>query len=145
MRRVLSDGGRVCISVPQGLGRHPFYQKLDDAIRRHLGTSSVQEIFVFADGNELLTLLTDAGFQRIEIVSVSVTSRLPDPEKFLAGEIDVDTAAIPSMQHLNAQARQRLVAAIRQEMEAPLREVTQGNEVVLPFYLHIARAERGAR
>ncbi len=44
------------------------------------------------------------------------------------------------MQHLDAQARQTITAAIRQDMEAPLREVTEGDHVVIPFHAHIARA-----
>lgn len=59
-----------------------------------------------------------------------------------SGEIAVDTAAIPSMQHLDDKARQAIVADIREEMEAPLREATEGDYVVLPFHAHIARARR---
>lgn len=142
MHRVLTKGGRVSLSVWQGLERHPFYQTLDDVIQRRLGMSGVQEPFALGDAGELRTLLTEAGFQHVEIEPVSMTARFPDPEGFLAGEIDVDTAAIPSMQHLDARARQALIAAIREDMAAPLREVTQDNHVVLPFHAHIARAER---
>jgi hypothetical protein len=38
--------------------------------------------------------------------------------------------------------RQALTAAIRQDMEAPLREVTEDGHVVLPFHVHIAAAKR---
>jgi predicted RNA methylase len=86
---------------------------------------------------------TDAGFQHVEINEVSMTARFPDPEWFLAGEIDVDTAAIPSMQHLDAQARLAITAAIHDDMKAALREVTKDDHVVIPFHAQIARAERG--
>jgi hypothetical protein len=71
-----------------------------------------------------------------------MTARFPNPDGFLAGEIDVDTAAIPSMQHLDAQARQAIVAAITAEMESPLKEVTHDNHVVIPFHAHIVSAWR---
>jgi ubiquinone/menaquinone biosynthesis C-methylase UbiE len=142
MHRVLTKGGRVALSVFQDLERHPFYQTLDDAIQQRLGMSGVQDIFALGDDDELHALLTDAGFQRVEIEPVSLTARFPDPEGFLAGEIDVDTAAIPSMQHLDDQARQALTTAIREDMEAPLREVTEDDHVVLPFHAYIACAER---
>ena len=71
-----------------------------------------------------------------------MTARFPDPERFLAGEIDVDTASIPAMQHLDPAARQELTAAIAQEMVEPLREVTTGDRVVLPFHTYITRADR---
>ncbi len=142
MYRVLTKGGRVSLSVLQGLDRHPFYQTLHDVIQQRLGMSSVQDIFALGDADKLRTLLTEAVFQHVEIEPVSMVARFPDPEGFLAGEIDVDTAAIPAMQHLDAQARQAIVAAISEDMKMPLQEVTEDDHVVLPFHVHIARAER---
>jgi hypothetical protein len=142
MRRVLTNGGRVGLSAWQGLNRHPFYQTLDGVIQQRLGMSGVQEPFALGDADELRTLLTDAGFQHVEIEPVSMTARFPNPEGFLAGEIDVDTAAIPSMQHLDAQARHALTTAIREDMQVPLRAVTEEGHVVLPFHAHIACVER---
>ena len=54
-----------------------------------------------------------------------MTALFPDPEGFFAGEIDVDMAAIPSMQHLDAQPRLAITAAIHDDMNAALREVTK--------------------
>ena len=142
MRRVLRDGGRVALSVWQGLDRHPFYQALHEAIQRRLGMSGVRDIFALGDADELRTLLTDAGFRNVEIEPVSMTARFPNPEAFLAGEIDVDTAAIPSMQHLDAQAGRELTAAISEDMTGPLRAVTEGEHVVIPFHACVARAAR---
>jgi len=142
MHRVLAGDGRLALSVWQGLARHPFYQTLDEVIEKHLGTSSLRDIFILGDAGELRTLLSDAGFRHVEIEPVSMTARFPDPEGFLAGEIDVDTAAIPAMQHLDSQQRQAITATIRQDMEAPLRAVTEGEHVVLPFHASIACAER---
>lgn len=142
MFRVLAEDGRVAVSAWQGIEHHPFYQMLDDVIQHHLGMSGVGDIFKLGDAEELRALLTTAGFCDIEIAQVSITARFPDPEGFLAGEIDVDTAAIPAWQHLSTQERQDLTATIRTDMEVPLREVTEGDHVVLPFYTHIATAER---
>lgn len=142
MHRVLTPGGRVALSVWQGLDRHPFYQTLHHVIHQRFGMSGVHDIFALGDADELRTLLTHAGFQHIKIEPVSMTARFPDPEGFLAGEIAVDTAAIPAMQHLDAQARHALTVAIREDMAGPLRVVTEADHVVLPFHAHIARAER---
>jgi ubiquinone/menaquinone biosynthesis C-methylase UbiE len=141
--RVLADGGRVLLSVWQGIERHPFYQTLHKAIQARLGMSGVQDIFALGRADELRGMLTDAGFQHVEINEVSMTARFPDPEGFLAVEIDVDTAAIPSMQHLDAQARLAIAAAIHDDMKAALRDVTKDDHVVIPFHAQIARAERG--
>jgi ubiquinone/menaquinone biosynthesis C-methylase UbiE len=142
MHRVLASEGHIAISVWEGLDRHPFYQTLHEAIQRHLGTSSVGDIFAMGDPAKLRALLSGAGFRQVTVESVSITARFPDPEGFLAGEIDVDTAAIPAMQHLDTRARQELTEAIRGEMEGPLREVTDGDYVAIPFHAYIARAAR---
>jgi ubiquinone/menaquinone biosynthesis C-methylase UbiE len=140
IQRVLVDGGRVLLSVWQSLNQHPFYQKLHEVIEHRLGMSGVQDIFALGDAPGLRALLTEAGFQQVEIEPVSMTARFPDPEGFLAGEIDVDTAAIPSMQHLDAQARQAISAAIGDDMQEALREVREGDYVVIPFHAYIARS-----
>jgi SAM-dependent methyltransferase len=140
MRRVVTREGRALLSVWQGLDRHPFYRTLDNVIQERLGLSALQDIFSLGDPTELRELIMRAGFQRVEIEPVSMTARFPDPDAFLAGEIEVDTAAIPSMQHLDAPARQAIVAAIAADMKAPLREITEDNHVVIPFHARIANA-----
>lgn len=140
MRRVVTREGRVLLSVWQGLDRHPFYQTLHNVIQARLGLSALQDIFSLGDPAALRELVMRAGFQRVEIEPVSMTARFPDPDAFLAGEIEVDTAAIPSMQHLDAPARKDIVAAIAADMKAPLREVTEDNHVVIQFHAQIASA-----
>jgi ubiquinone/menaquinone biosynthesis C-methylase UbiE len=142
MRRVLTDHGRAVLSVWQGLDRHPFYRVLDRAIERHLGTSGVRDIFALGEAAELRDRVTKAGFRHAEIEPFSLVARFPDPDGFLAGEIDVDTAAIPVMQHLDVAARASLTARIRSEMAEALRSVTVGDHVQLPFHAHVVRASR---
>jgi hypothetical protein len=127
--------------VWQGLDHHSFYEKLHNVIRMRFGISGVETIFELGNLEMLLSLLGGAGFHDVEIESVSMTARFPDPEGFLAGEIDVDTAAIPSMQHLDAKERQRITADISDEMAAALVEVTDQDHVVIPFHANIIRAQ----
>jgi SAM-dependent methyltransferase len=112
IHRVLTTGGRFVFSVWQGLDRHPFYEKLHRVIQNRFGMSGVETFFQLSDRKKLFSLLGAVGFRDIEIEPVSITARFPDPEGFLAGEIDVDTAAIPSMQHLDANERQMITADI---------------------------------
>jgi ubiquinone/menaquinone biosynthesis C-methylase UbiE len=142
MRRVLVEGGRMVVSVFRGIALHPFYQALDDSIERHFGGSGVKDIFALGDVDGLHSMLRDAGFREIDFAPVSVTARFPDPESFLAGEIDVDTASIPAMQHLDATAREALTTAIYADMADPLRAATENNDVRLPFQVTLARAFR---
>ena len=142
VHRVLGRGGRLSLNVWQGIDRHPFYRTLDRLIERKLGVGALQSIFALGEPALLQGLLSDAGFQRIEIEPVSITSRFPHPAMFLAGEIEVDTAAIPAMQGLTVAERAAMVAAISEEMQAPLREVTRGDHVVIEFHANVARAWR---
>jgi ubiquinone/menaquinone biosynthesis C-methylase UbiE len=140
MRRVLKPAGRAVLSVFRGLDRHPFYAALHEAIERRLGLSGVQDIFAFPEPEALRELCAGAGFGKIEIEMVSMTARFPNPPAFLAGEIDVDTAAIPSMQHLDAAARREVTTALERDMAGQMGKVTEDGHVVLPFHVLIARA-----
>ena len=140
MRRVVTEEGRVLISVWQSLDRHPFYQTLHKVIQQRLGMSALQDIFALGSADELRALAVGAGFRRVKLRPFSLTARFPNPDAFIAGEIEVDTAAIPSMQHLDSRTREAIVAAITADMQLPLKEVTHENHVVLPFHGHIVRA-----
>jgi ubiquinone/menaquinone biosynthesis C-methylase UbiE len=140
MNRVLRKGGRVLLSVWQGLARDPFYQALDDVSRRYLGKSSVEAVFSLGDSDELRRLLTDAGFQAVEIEPVSNTARFPNPQEFLTWEIDVDPAETPALKGLDEAAQKAILAAIHEEMQRPLHEFIQDGQVVMPSHAFIAHA-----
>ena len=142
MRRVLAEDGRLACSVFQGIERHPFYVALDAAIARRLGESAVGAIFALGDVDALRAEVVLAGYRDVTIEPFSLVSRFPNPEAFLAGEIDVDTAAIPAMQGLDPGARRDLAAAIAEEMTAPLRAATAGDEVRIEFHAQIVHARR---
>jgi hypothetical protein len=126
--------------VLQGIERHPFYVELDRAIQRRLGASGVGQIFALGDAGELAARIAAAGFRDVKVEPASMDARFGEPAGFLAGELEVDTAAIPSMQSLDAAARRDLVAAVAAEMAGPLAAVTRGGEVVMPFHVLIAEA-----
>lgn len=142
MHRVLADGGRLALSVWQGLDRHPFYESLHLVFEERLGMSSLAEIFALGDPAALRALMTQGGFHRIGVEPVMMTARFPNPDGFLAGEIESDTAAIPSMQRLDEREWRQITEAIRAEMEKPLQDVSQDGAVVLPFHAFIVRATR---
>ena len=142
IHRVLTKTGQCLLSVWQGMDRHPFYETLDAVSRSRLGTSGVQDMFALGDADELRGLLMEAGFQHVVIGSVSMSAYFPNPEEFLKWETDVDPAAIPLMQQLDTPARQAVMAAIRQDMWMPLRQVMRDDRVVLPFHAHLAHVRR---
>jgi ubiquinone/menaquinone biosynthesis C-methylase UbiE len=141
MRRVVTRSGRVLISVWQGLDRHPFYQALHNVIQQRVGMSALQQIFALGSADDLRGLALAAGFRQVDIEPFSLTARFPNPEAFIAGEIEVDTAAIPSMQHLDSKAREAIVTAITRDMQSPLKELISDNHVVIPFHGLIMTAQ----
>lgn len=142
MHRVTRPGGRAVVSVWQGLDRHPFYKALHEVIGAQVGISAIQEIFSLGDEGELHDMFSRAGFDRIDVESVSKTARFPNPDGFLASEIELDTAAIPSMQHLDESGRARIIEAITDDMQEPLAAVTQDDHVVVTFQAFVVSATR---
>jgi ubiquinone/menaquinone biosynthesis C-methylase UbiE len=142
MHRVLRKDGRVVLSVWQGLDRHPFYQTLHDVSLRRFGKSSVEAVFSLGNSRELHKLLTDSGFRQVVIEPMSITAHFPQPEELLAWEIDINPAEAPTLRNLDKEAQQAIMAAARQDMQSPLEEVMQENQVVLPFHAHIAQARK---
>jgi SAM-dependent methyltransferase len=140
--RVLAPGGRMVALVFQDIARHPFYVRLDQVIRDRFDVSGVGDIFALGDRDALGSLVTRAGFEPVAIQPFELVARFPDPDAFLAGEIDVDTASIPAMQHLDVEARAAMVDAIATDMRDALREVTAGDVVAMPFHTLIAIATR---
>ena len=142
MQRVLRSGGRVILSVWQGLHRHPFYQTLHEVSRRHFGKSSVEDVFSLGDPDELYELVIEAGFQQVRVEPVSITVRYPNPPEFLAWEMDVDPATAPALQHLDPQAQQAVLTAVREEIQVALREVMQDGQIALLSHAHVAHATK---
>lgn len=141
MRRVLSPDGRVALAVFQPIERHPFYRALHEAIERRLGTSGVNQIFALGDRDGLSSLVAGAGFGEPRIESFDLTANFGEPATFIAGEIDVDTAAIPAMQQLDQPSRERLTAELQRDMEGALAAVTRDGQVHMPFHVLMATAK----
>jgi hypothetical protein len=73
---------------------------------------------------------------------VAFPTRYPNPARYLRLRLTSVIAAIPSLQQLDEQGREAVVAAIGQEMAQPLRAYTVGDEVVMPSGVQIAHATR---
>lgn len=142
MHRVLRDGGRVALSVWRDLDHHPFFRAMNDVIVRHLGIPALAAPFSYGDAAELRNLLAGAGFGDIVVETRSMDARFRNPEQFIAMEVDVIAAAIPSAQHMDTRARAALVKAIETDGADPMRDVTQGDCVVIPMHAHVASARR---
>ena len=84
MRRVLTTGGRVYVTVP---GPKPaIFGIMTDALARHLSpaaASFVDLVFSLHDVDELTGLLRSAGFRDVDVQAKPKELRLSAPEDFL--------------------------------------------------------------
>jgi ubiquinone/menaquinone biosynthesis C-methylase UbiE len=140
--RVLAPGGRVAIATWQGLDQHPFYERLDAAMMRRFGISGVGQIFSFGEADTLRSLLSSAGLEDGTVEPVSIVSTFPDAAAFLAMEIDIDVAAVPSMQQISEGERAAITAELREEMEPALRPYVADGVVTMPFAAQLAIGRR---
>ena len=142
MHRVLKKGGRLVLSVWQDLDRHSFYQTLHDVSLRHFGKSSVETVFSLGNADLLRTLLTNSGFRQVELEPISLRAHFPQPQEFLALELDINPSEAPALQNLENEAQQAVMAAARQDIQSPLREVMQEDQIVLDFHAHFAQGRK---
>ena len=142
MRRVLTDAGRIALSVWQGLHHHQVYELLFEATAQHLGAaiSDVALSFSLPDANELHALVNDAGFQRMEVTPRSLEIRLPSPERFVQLTVLGAATSVPTFARLDTAARSKLVEAITLETAAALQHYRFKDELVFPMYSHIVIA-----
>lgn len=142
IRRVLTDGGRVALSVWQALHHHPIFEALFEATTRHLNAaiSDVALPFSLWDDAELRTLLGDADFQRIEVTPRSLDIHLPSPERFVQLTVLGAATSIPAFAQLDSAARAALVDAVTGETEVVMQHYRDGDNLTFPMSTHIAVA-----
>ncbi|WP_181952525.1 class I SAM-dependent methyltransferase [Vulcaniibacterium gelatinicum] len=142
MHRVLDEGGRVAIAVWQGLDRHPFFARFNELLERHLGIPAFTAPFSLGDADELRGLLETAGFRDVAIAAAERPVRFPNPDGYVAMQVDAIAAAIPATQHLDAAARAALAAAIGGEFRPVIDAAVQSGHIVVPMHAWLARAVR---
>lgn len=142
MRRVLTQGGRVALSVWQALHRHPVFEALLTATARHLDVSlaTVNVPFSLWDAEELRALLSDAGFQRIEVTPRSQIVHLPAPERFVQLTVLGAATSIPAFAQLDDAARSALLGAVTAETQSVASQYLAEDTLTFPMHTHIAVA-----
>jgi ubiquinone/menaquinone biosynthesis C-methylase UbiE len=133
MHRVLAPGGRAATATWAGLEHNPFNQAFSEAVLKRLGTPALHAPFSLGNPDELRRLFEAAGFTGIRIDVVQRAVRFPAPDRFLELGIASASAAVPALQSMDAEARAALTEAIRDDLAEPLRQYTEGEELVVPM------------
>ena len=143
MRRVLADGGRLVLSLWQALEQHPLYHALFAATARYLDVpiAALATPFALPDAEELRSLLSAAGFGRIDIVPRTLEVHFPAPERFVELTVLAGAAVDPQAADADATIREALVAAVARETEAVVQQFRDGDQLTVPTSWHIAVAE----
>jgi ubiquinone/menaquinone biosynthesis C-methylase UbiE len=92
MSRVLVPGGRLALSVWRSIDRCPFFATLAEIIGNYMGAESTRAFYSscsLSDREELRDLLSNAGFNNIEIRLEVQMARFPSLDEFLPGYISV--------------------------------------------------------
>ncbi len=143
MRRVLRVGGSAVISVWQCLSQHPVYEALFTATARLLDVpiTDVDVAFSLSNPDELYTLLSEAGFQSIEVTPRSLSIRLPEPERFVQLSILGAATSVPAFASIDAAERLALVDKVTAETHAIVQGFRDGDFLAFSMGTNIALAK----
>lgn len=137
VHRALKPGGRVAVSVWQGLEHHEVYRALFEAEAGFLDKplEAVAVPFSFGDADALRALLQEAGFTRMDVSPKTREVRFADANAFVEQTILAATAVMPEMAQEDPAP---LVNAVKAAMADVLQRHRQGTGVVFPMSANIA-------
>lgn len=141
----MASGGRAATSTWTEIANNPFFEVFAGVIQRHLGTPAMHTPFSLGDQTTLRSLFVDAGLDAIEIERVRRTVRFPSPDKFVTLGLAGASAAVPVFQTMSETERAVLTEAVRVDKEIPLRQYTDGEELVFPLETHIVLVRKAGQ
>jgi ubiquinone/menaquinone biosynthesis C-methylase UbiE len=139
MRRVLVPKGRVAIGTWRPLDEVPLFRELHPIAEQQLGPV-VDARHSFGDAGAIERLLTDAGFQNVQVETIAHDIRMPDAATLAR----LNATALASMTEkgkaMNDADRQQAIERIVSNSAATLAPYTQGGALVFQLLTNIATA-----
>ncbi|MEY7850325.1 class I SAM-dependent methyltransferase [Natrarchaeobius sp. A-rgal3] len=139
MRRVLTSDGRPALSVWRPLEYQPAYVALADAVERHVGAEAgtvMRSPFPTWDGEDLRSLVLEAGFDDVSITIEIGSVRYPSVAEFLRREAASSPVA-DSVAALEPAVRNELIQAL----EGALDTYRDDDGMVAPMESYVVTAE----
>ncbi len=145
IRRVLAPGGLVALSVWGPRETVPLISRAQDCIARLLPPPKVARpsVFRFGEAAELEARLTTAGLEPVDIRACNFDCRFDDAEAYWQAFLDLAGGVAEALERLPTATRQRLRAAVADELAA-YRCADGGTGYVVPAHTLVAVARRPA-
>jgi ubiquinone/menaquinone biosynthesis C-methylase UbiE len=139
MRRVLAPGGRVGIATWRSLEDHPGVRELNELAERHVGQIADSR-HGFGDAIALKSLLTEGGFDRVNVETVAHDVQFADGALFAR----LNAMAVIGMSEkgkaMSEAERGELAGRIAEESRDVISKSTKNGTFVLPLATNIATA-----
>lgn len=142
MRRVLIPGGRLALNVFGPIEHCPATHAMANAVDRHLGpgaSATKHTEHVLADPRDVEGLLADAGFRGIAIETATKVSHFPSPADYVRIQLTA-TPLATLMARYDAAERERLLAAVIEDVSGALAPYAGGGELAVPWEVHVILA-----
>jgi hypothetical protein len=137
MRRLLVDGGRLALCVWSPLDGSPGMAALVAALERHVGDAAANNRrapFALSDAGRVHALIEQAGFNAIELRTITQPTQFPTPEALVAAQL----AATP-LSTLGA-ISEATVRAIETDVRAALQPWLNDGQFTVQMEAHVASA-----
>ena len=140
IQRVLTPGGNVALTVWRPLDYQPAYVVLAEALERHVGDEAgtmMRSPFPVWDGEDLRTLVQEAGFDDVSVTIEIGSVRYPSVEEFVRREAASSPLAEP-IAAVDRELRDELIQAV----EDALYTYVDDEGIVSPMESYAVTADR---
>ena len=143
MRRVLAPGGRVAIATWRSVDEFPLLRALNGVAERHVGAIADAR-YSFGNAAALERLLAGAGFQDIQVETISRTIRFPDADTFVRLNAMALVGMSAASGTMSAETRAQMAHLIATESAALLPPHTDAGGLAFDISTNVATATRPA-
>lgn len=136
MRRVLDRGGRLALSVWNGVGA--YHRAVGDALARFISPETAASFCASREGPsraDLERLATQAGFSDVQLRIDRIDIHLPHMDKFTLEHL-AGTPIAPTLAAASPDARAKLAASVSKQLE----RYADGDGVKYPEETHVLTA-----